>query len=162
MDFAVLADHGVKLKESEKRDTYLNLARKLKKTMEHESDSDTNCNRCTQTSQQRIVTGIGGPGNKGTNGDYPHYNIIKIVQYIERIPGDLRRLIRFKLQWKTSANVGVKYSQRSIIIIIIMIMSCRQHGSPWPSPSTLLNRLSLPVGLQGYILYRHRAVVWRF
>ena len=31
MDFAVLADHGVKLKESEKKDKYLDLTRELKK-----------------------------------------------------------------------------------------------------------------------------------
>ena len=31
MDFAVLADHGIKLKESEKKDKYLDLARELKK-----------------------------------------------------------------------------------------------------------------------------------
>ena len=40
MDFAVLTDHNVKLKESEKKDKYLNLARELKKkTVEHESES---------------------------------------------------------------------------------------------------------------------------
>ena len=31
MDFAVQADHRIKLKESEKKDKYLNLARELKK-----------------------------------------------------------------------------------------------------------------------------------
>ena len=31
MDFAVPADHGVKLKESEKKDKYLDLTRELKK-----------------------------------------------------------------------------------------------------------------------------------
>ena len=31
VDFAVLADHGVKLKDSEKKDKYLDLARVLKK-----------------------------------------------------------------------------------------------------------------------------------
>ena len=31
VDFAVLADHWVKLKESEKKDKYLDLARELKK-----------------------------------------------------------------------------------------------------------------------------------
>ena len=31
MDFAVLADHGIKLKESEKKDKYLDLARESKK-----------------------------------------------------------------------------------------------------------------------------------
>ena len=43
-DFAVPAHHRVNLKESGKRDKFLNLARELKKTMERESDGDTNCN----------------------------------------------------------------------------------------------------------------------
>ena len=48
VDFAVREDHGVKLKEYEKKDKYLDLARKLKKTVEHESDNYTNCNWCSQ------------------------------------------------------------------------------------------------------------------
>ena len=44
VEFAVPADHRIKLKEKEKRDKYLDLARELKKTMEDESDGDTNCN----------------------------------------------------------------------------------------------------------------------
>ena len=45
VDFVVPADHRVKLKESEKEDEYLELARELKKTtMEHEGDGDTSCN----------------------------------------------------------------------------------------------------------------------
>ena len=44
---AVLADHRVKLKESKNKDKYLDLAIELKKTMEHESDGDANCNWCT-------------------------------------------------------------------------------------------------------------------
>ena len=39
VDFAVPADHRVKLKESEKKDKYLDLVRELKKeTVKHESD----------------------------------------------------------------------------------------------------------------------------
>ena len=38
------ADYGVKLKESEKRDKYLDLARERKTTLEHESFGDNNCN----------------------------------------------------------------------------------------------------------------------
>ena len=34
MDFVVPADHRVKIKEREKRDKYLDLARELKKAME--------------------------------------------------------------------------------------------------------------------------------
>ena len=41
-------------------------------------------------------------------------------------------------------------------------MSRRQHWSPWPSPAIRLYRPSLPRALQGYILYRHRAVVYVF
>ena len=42
VDFAILADHSMKNKESKKRDKYLDLARDLKKAMEHEGDGDTN------------------------------------------------------------------------------------------------------------------------
>ena len=57
VDFAVPADYRVKLKENEKRDKYQDLARGRKKTMEHESDADTNCNWCAHDSQQRIGKG---------------------------------------------------------------------------------------------------------
>ena len=46
VDFAVSRDHRIKLKECEKKDKYLNLARELKKAMEHESDDCTNCDWC--------------------------------------------------------------------------------------------------------------------
>ena len=42
-------------------------------------------------------------------------------------------------------------------IFICIIMSHRQHGSPWPSLATRLYCPLFLVGLQGYILYRHRA-----
>ena len=48
------------------------------------------------------------------------------------------------------------------VIIIIIIKSRHQHGSSWPSLASLLYRPSHPVNLQGYILYRHKAVVCRF
>ena len=44
VDFAVLADHRMKIKENEKTDKYLDLARELEKLWNHESNSDTNCN----------------------------------------------------------------------------------------------------------------------
>ena len=34
----------MKIKEKEKRDKYLDLAKELKKALEHEDDGDTNCN----------------------------------------------------------------------------------------------------------------------
>ena len=46
VDFAVPADHRIKLKECEKGDKYLDLARELKKNMEHEGDNYTNYDWC--------------------------------------------------------------------------------------------------------------------
>ena len=49
VEFAVSADHRVKLKGSEKKDKSLYLARELKKkTVEYESDGDTSCNWYTR------------------------------------------------------------------------------------------------------------------
>ena len=43
--FVASADHRIKLKEYEKKDKYLDLARELKKkTVEHAGDNYTNCN----------------------------------------------------------------------------------------------------------------------
>ena len=46
VDFAVQADHRIKLIECEKKDKYLDLARELKKPVEHEGDNYTNCVWC--------------------------------------------------------------------------------------------------------------------
>ena len=92
MDFAVPADHRVKFKESEKKDKYLDLVRELKKTVEYENDSDTNCNWYTRYSHRRIDTGTRGLGNMMTSGDYPNYCIIEIGQNTEKSPEDLRGL----------------------------------------------------------------------
>ena len=64
MDFAVSANHRVKLKEGEKREKYLDLARELEKKMQHESDSDTNSNWCARYSHQRICKETGGLGKE--------------------------------------------------------------------------------------------------
>ena len=65
MGFIVPADYGVELKENEKRDNYLDLARELKKktTVEHVSDIYTNCNQCVRYSHQKNGKETGGFGN---------------------------------------------------------------------------------------------------
>ena len=45
---------------------------------------------------------------------------------------------------------------------IIIIMSCRQHGYPWPSPATSPYHSLPPAGLQGYILCPHIVAVCKF
>ena len=58
IDFAVPADHRIKLKECEKKDNYLDLARKLKKTIEHEGDNYINCDWCFWHSTKGLLKGL--------------------------------------------------------------------------------------------------------
>ena len=80
VDFAVPADDRIKLKESEKRVKYLDLARELKKTMDHEGDGNTNCNWPARYSHQRIDIGTRGLENKRTSGDHRNYSLVEIGQ----------------------------------------------------------------------------------
>ena len=69
VNLAVTADYRVKLKENQKRDIYLDLARELKKkTMKHEGDCDLNCNLCAWNNLQRTGKRSGRLGNKRTSG----------------------------------------------------------------------------------------------
>ena len=88
MNLEVPTDHRVKLKEREKKDKYLDLARELKKTVKHESDGDINCNWCFWYSHQRIDSGTGGLGNKRTSREHPNYSFVEISQNTEESPGD--------------------------------------------------------------------------
>ena len=78
-DFALSADHRLKLKENKKKEKYLDLAMDL----EDESDCYTKCNWCSCYSHQRIIKGF---GNKWTSGDHPNYYIIEIGQNTEKSP----------------------------------------------------------------------------
>ena len=84
MDLAVPEDLRVKLKEDEKG---------TEKTMEHESDSNTNCNRYARYSHQMISKGIRIIENKNTSGDHPNDSTVKIGQNTEKKPGDLSRVV---------------------------------------------------------------------
>ena len=58
VDFAVPADHRIKLNECEKRDKYFDLARELKKTMEHEGDNYANCDWCLWHGNKGLLKGL--------------------------------------------------------------------------------------------------------
>ena len=64
VDFAVPADHRIKLNEIEKKDKYIDLARELKKkqTMEHEGDNYTNWDWYILYSNWRTIKGTKGLG----------------------------------------------------------------------------------------------------
>ena len=51
VDFAVPADHRIKLKECEKKDKYLDLDREFKKSVEYAGENYTNCDWCVWNSK---------------------------------------------------------------------------------------------------------------
>ena len=75
--------------------------------MEHEVDSDTNCNWCTWNNPHKIGKGTGRHGNKRTSGDSPDNSIIKISQNIEETCCHLNP------SEKPSANTDGKNVQKS-------------------------------------------------
>ena len=114
VNFAVPADYRVKLKESKKKDKYLDLAKELKKLWNMKVTGILIVIGALG-SHQRIGTRTGVQGNKKTSGDYLNYSIIEIGQNTEKSSGDLRRLAvtqtpvrihRLTLVWKTGKGVN--------------------------------------------------------
>ena len=75
--------------------------------MEHEGDSDTNCNWCTWNNLQKFDREIRRLRNQRSSRERLNNSIIKIGQNTEKNPGDLRSLklqrkpIMLTLVWKT-------------------------------------------------------------
>ena len=100
--FAVPADCRVKLKEREKNDEYLDLARELK---------EVTFIPIVISTLGRFTKGlVNGLEDLMTSADYPNYCIINIDQNTEKNPRDLRWLAvthtpvndhQLKLMWKT-------------------------------------------------------------
>ena len=99
-------------------------------------------------------------GGRRTRGDHPNYYIIENGQNTEKSPGDLRRLTVTQTLVKNNHLKLVGKSIKEKIIIINM--SRCQQGSPRLSLATRLYRPLFPGGLQSYVPYRHKAVVFRF
>ena len=85
MDFTVPSDYRMKIKENEKRDKYLDLARELKKAMEHAGDGDTNCNRYTWNGPQRLGKGAGRAENRRTCRNHPTITLLRSARILRRV-----------------------------------------------------------------------------
>ena len=112
VEFAVPADHRIKLKEYEKKEKYLNLARELKKlwNMKVTIIPIVISAFCTVTKGL-----LKGPEDLEV-GDHPKNNIIENGQNTEKSPGDLRRLAvtqtpvkdhQLTLMWKTPMKMMI-------------------------------------------------------
>ena len=80
VDFAVSADHRVKLRESDEKDKYLDLSRKMKKLSNMKVTVIPVVLGLLGTVTKRISTEIGGLRNKKSGGGHQNYNFIKIGQ----------------------------------------------------------------------------------
>ena len=85
VDFPVLTDHRVKLKESKKKYKFFDLTRNIK-TMEHKSDNYTSYNWYSWYSHQKINKGTGGLGHKRTSA---LLNSARILRRVLETWGDL-------------------------------------------------------------------------
>ena len=81
----------MKLKEHEKRDKYLDLARELKKLWNMKVSIIPIVIGALGTVTKELVHGR--LENKSTSRDHPNYSIIEIGQNTEKSPGDLKRLV---------------------------------------------------------------------
>ena len=107
VDFDILADHRVKLKESEKRDKYLDLVRELeKKPMEYKSDRDTNCGWYSRYSHQCLVQGLKDFEIRGWIETILTTALLKSARILRRVlrklavPKNPVRNHRLALRWK--------------------------------------------------------------
>ena len=111
VDFAVPADHSIKLKECEKKDKYLDLARELKKLWNMKVTIIPIVIGAFGTVTKRLLKGLEDLEVGGrVGGEHPNYSIIENGQNTEKSPGDLRRLAvtqtavkghQLTLTWKT-------------------------------------------------------------
>ena len=98
MNFAILQDHRVKIKEILNRD----LARELKKFMEHEGESDTNCNWCTWNSFIRKVEEL---ETRGRAKMIQITTLLRSARILRKVP---ETYCHFGSGERPSASTGVK------------------------------------------------------
>ena len=88
VDFALSADHRIKLRDCEKKDEFIALARELKNLWNMKMTIILIVIGAFSTSHQRIIKGTERLGNRRKSGDYPNYYIIENGQNTEKSPGD--------------------------------------------------------------------------
>ena len=92
VDFAVPADHRIKLKESEQKDKYLDLARELKKLWNTKVTIISIISGAFSTVTKGLLKGLKDLEVGGQVETIQNHSIIENGQNTEKNPGDLRRL----------------------------------------------------------------------
>ena len=82
----------MKIKENEKRDKYLDLARERKTLWNMKMTVIPTVISMLGMIAKGLVKAAGGVRNRRTNRDHPNYSIAKVCKNTEKSPRDLRRL----------------------------------------------------------------------
>ena len=102
VDFAVPADHGIKLKEWEKRDKYLDLARELKKLWNMKVTIIPIVIGVFCTVTKGLLKGLEDLEVGGRVGTIHTTALLKTVRILRRVLETWGDLLSLNLQWKTS------------------------------------------------------------
>ena len=153
----------------------------------HQNHNRALCNSLKNLKTIKDHTLVPNPGHKPSDPDHssntfrrnflwPHSSL-SLNRFLPGVTGEFRKLKNniFKAQKIPHKSIKImaqnnasqfhkitihqNVSQSDTHAVIIIIMSCRQHGYPWPSLATSPYHSSLLAGLQGYIPYPHIAAV---
>ena len=101
VDFAIPADHRINLKECAKKDKYLDLARELKKTVEHEMTIVPIVMAALGTITKGLLKGLQDLEVGGWVETIQMTALMRTARILRRILETWRDLLSLKLQWKT-------------------------------------------------------------
>ena len=101
MDFVLLADHKVKLKENEKRDKYLDLARELKKVWHMKVMVLPIVIGALATVTKGLVQGLDDLEIRGRAEAIQITALLRSDRILRRVLETQGDLLSFTLQWKT-------------------------------------------------------------
>ena len=101
MDFAVPADHRVKLKESEKKDKYLDLARELKKLWNMKVMEIPIVIGALGTVTKELIQGLEDLEIRGQEETIQTVALLRSTRILRRVLETWGDLLSLKLQWET-------------------------------------------------------------
>ena len=111
MDFAVTADPGIKLKEREKKDKYLNLARELKKLWNMKVTIIPIMIGAFITVTKGLLKRLEDLEAGGQVETIQTTALLRTARILRRVLETWGDLVSLKLQWKPSAKTDMKNSR---------------------------------------------------
>ena len=127
VDFTLPADHSIKLKESEKRNKYLALARELKKTMKLENEVIPVVIGTFGTVTKELVQRLEDLEIRGQVKTVQTTALLQSVRIPRRV---LESCCQSELSGKPSANADNDNNSQQVIIFLIQIIYCYMSNIP--------------------------------